>query len=381
MLKKYFTPRGVIRRLAGTKLIAMEMPDHKDYVQHTSRDLICDPLFQQWVIAPTAELDAFWDELGRRYPATVTPVAEAKKLLSGLSFKVEEPGDAIAISSFNKVAAQLGWQAGAPEQMAEARSTPVRVRNLRRRTWYAVAAAAAVIAIVLLVADRSSAPGADKVSHETAYGNKKEVKLPDGSVVVLNARSTIEFSDNWAKQPVREVWLKGEGYFQVTKQLVARSQTPQAFRVHTDNLVVEVLGTSFDIRERRGVTEVVLETGKIELHFNNPAHQPITMQPGDRVVYDPALQQPARDTANATDFSAWKHNKLILKDPTVGEIIRYLEDNYGKKIILEDPRMAQKAITGPIFYDNLNDALFILSTVLNTQVIKQDSIIILRPRN
>ncbi|WP_276482959.1 FecR family protein [Paraflavitalea pollutisoli] len=353
----------------------METPDYKDYVQCTSRDLICDPLFQQWVIAPTAEADAFWGELVRRYPATQQPMEEAQQLLTSLSFRIDEPGDEIANSSFNQVAAQLGWLAGDREPVAAP------VRSIRRRMWWSAVAAAAVVAIMLLLVNRQSDADREKVAHQTSYGSKKQVTLPDGSVVVLNAHSTIEYPENWEGQPVREVRLTGEGYFQVTRQFVAGTKTPQAFKVQTDNLVVEVLGTSFDIRERRGITEVVLETGKIALHFNNPSHQAITMKPGDRVVYDPARQQPARDTANAKDFSAWKHNKLILKDPNVGEIIRYLEDNYGKKIILEDPRMAERAITGPIYYDNLNDALFILSTVLNTQVIKQDSIIVLRPRN
>lgn len=356
----------------------METPDYKDYVQCTSRDLICDPLFQQWVMVPTVAGDAFWEGLVRRYPATRVPVEEAKMLLTSLSFRIDAPGDEMANSSFNKVAAQLGWMPGNQEAIAEA---PAPVRSIRRRVWWSSVAAAAVIAILLLLVNRQPGADGEKIAHETAYGSKKQVTLPDGSVVVLNAHSAIEYPSNWEQLAVREVRLTGEGYFQVTKQLVAGTQAPQAFRVKTDNLVVEVLGTSFDIRERRGITEVVLETGRIALHFNNPAHKDITMQPGDRVVYDPARQEPARDTANAKDFSAWKHNRLILKDPNVGEIIRYLEDNYGKKIILEDPRMAERAITGPIYYDNLNDALFILSTVLNTQVIKQDSIIVLRPRN
>jgi len=251
-----------------------------------------------------------------------------------------------------------------------------------RSMWKIAAAAIVVGALLMIGLTWYSSSGKGQQLHETQYGKTSRVVLPDGSTVMLNAHSSLEYNGDWNTAEVREVWLKGEGYFSVKKAFRDGDvQRPQKFRVYTADLVVEVLGTSFDIRERRGVTEVVLGTGSIELVFRNPAHGTIRMKPGDRVVYDPRQQQQVlQDTASAADYSAWQQNRLILKNPTVREIARYLEDNFGYRIELEDQRMGNKIITGPILYDSLDDALFILSTVLNTQIIKKDSTIILRPR-
>ncbi len=104
------------------------------------------------------------------------------------------------------------------------------------------------------------------------------------------------------------------------------------------------------------------------------------MKPGDILAYSPAENKVVTETTSAEDFSAWKEKKLILNDPTAAEIVEYLEDNFGKKIILQNAELGKRKIEGPILLTNLGDALFILSTVLNTEIIRKDNTIIIRPR-
>lgn len=351
----------------------MEKRDYKDYEHCGSREFICDPFFQEWIVNPTAEQSDFWKEFLLRYPAAEEELRVARTFLQGITFREEFPDEAVVAASFEK-----HW-----EVIAAQSDQPERYEGGKKIRMWRIVAAAVVVGVLLTVGLTwyfSSDNG--RQLYETQYGQTRNVVLPDGSFVTLNAHSSLEYKGDWRADAVREVWLQGEGYFSVKKSLRDEDpQQPQQFRVHTADLVVEVLGTTFDIRERRGVTEVVLGSGSIELVFRNPAHGAIRMKPGDRVVYDPRQQQQVlRDTANAADYSAWQQNKLILKNPTVREIARYLEDNFGYRIELEDQQMGNKIITGPILYDSLDDALFILSTVLNTQIIKQDSTIILRPR-
>lgn len=347
----------------------MDIPDYKDYENASSGDLITDPFFQSWIIDPTTEKEAFWKDLLLQYPAAAESVQVARSFLQGIAFREELPAEEKAAASFER-----HWEAVTAAETTRARGAII--RKIVR-----IAAAALVVGILATVAITWFFAGDKQQLHQTAYGKTENILLPDGSSVTLNANSTLQYTGNWDKVAIREVWLKGEGFFEIKKRIVdGIAQAPQKFRVHTAELTVEVLGTSFDIRERRGVTEVVLASGSIELVFRNSAHPKIMMRPGDRVVYDARQQKLLQDTANAADFSAWKKNKLILKTPTVREIIKYLEDNFGHRILLEDQRMGNKTINGPILYDSLDDALFILSTVLNTQIIREDSTIILRPR-
>lgn len=349
--------------------IAMDIPDYSIYENSSSRDLIADPFFQSWIIEPTAEKEAFWQGFLLQHPAAAERVRVARTFLQGIGFKEVFPAE-------EQVAASFERHMTAVKEMESSQARRTLIRKIGRMAVAALVAGALVtLAITWFFA------GNKQQFHQTAYGKTAHIVLPDGSTVTLNANSTLQYTGNWNKTPVREVWLNGEGFFDIKKAFTgSKAQAPQRFRVHTTDMTVEVLGTSFDIRERRGITEVVLASGKIELIFRNPTHGRITMKPGDRVVYDAHRQQVLQDTANAADYSAWKQNKLILKTPTVNEIIHYLEDNFGYRIQLDDPRMGQKTINGPILYDSLDDALFILSTVLNTQIIRKDSTIILRPR-
>ncbi|MEJ7830749.1 MAG: DUF4974 domain-containing protein, partial [Segetibacter sp.] len=117
-----------------------------------------------------------------------------------------------------------------------------------------------------------------------------------------------------------------------------------------------------------------------KISFKDKRTKDIIMKPGDMLVYNPDDNKMKTTTASAENFSAWKEKKLILTDPTAAEIVEYLEDNFGKEIILENAELGKRKIEGPILLTNLNDALFILSTVLNTEIIKKDSTIIIRPK-
>ena len=178
------------------------------------------------------------------------------------------------------------------------------------------------------------------------------------------------------------MWLEGEAFFDV-KHLnynAKHIQPYERFIVHTKDLVVEVLGTSFNIRQRRGKTEVVLQTGKISISFNDKKHDGIMMSPGDIVTYNPTAEELLRTTTIPENYTAWRERKLLLNNPTVNEIVQYLEDNYGKKIVLDETQLGTRRIEGPILINNLDDALFILSTVLNVDIIKQDTTLFIRPR-
>lgn len=81
------------------------------------------------------------------------------------------------------------------------------------------------------------------------------VHLPDGSVVILNQNSSLEYN---TKFEARQVALDGEAFFQVQKEEVP-------FVVTTGNGQITVLGTSFNVKDSKDGLEVEVETGAVEL--------------------------------------------------------------------------------------------------------------------
>ena len=226
-------------------------------------------------------------------------------------------------------------------------------------TWYAVQPHAKANALSLMEEKRPS-----EVS--TQYGTRTKLLLPDGSSVWLNSGSRLSYDSSYGELN-REVSLTGEAFFDV-KHLDNdhKIENHERFVVHTENTVVEVLGTSFDIRERRGKTEISLQRGSIRVIFSKGGRQPVLMKPGDILLVDSAnVLHHTSNIEHAFNASSWKEKKLVLSNPSLSEIFKYLEDTYGKSFILEDPDLARKRLNGPILIDSLEDALFVMSTALN----------------
>ena len=75
---------------------------------------------------------------------------------------------------------------------------------------------------------------------KTERGEKSTIILPDGTNVILNSSSRLKYSNDYGKKN-RSVDLEGEAYFDVTRD------TKKEFIVHTNNLDIKVIGTSFNI--------------------------------------------------------------------------------------------------------------------------------------
>jgi ferric-dicitrate binding protein FerR (iron transport regulator) len=223
--------------------------------------------------------------------------------------------------------------------------------------------------------------GNEKMTVATRYGENKKVLLPDGSGIILNAHSTVQFAKDWNGNKPREIWLKGEAFIDVNHVNKNKNNIKlnERFLVHGEDFTIEVLGTSFNIRQRRGKTEIVLQTGRIKLMLkDNP--DPIILIPGDLVSYIPESNTVIKTRTNPENYSGWKEKKLLLNNPTLEEIVNYLEDNYGKDIVIENDILKKKQIEGIILLSNLNDAMFIISTVLNTDIIRKGDVILIRSK-
>ena len=336
------------------------------YASFTLSDFITDPFFQDWVIFPEGEAATFWGDWLERHPEKVEMIKEARMLLESVGFEEQLPTEEEVQQSLARAREIIATGSGRVVGLSVDRQRG----RIRRIGWAAAVIAGIGIATVIgyLSKDHRSA----ERSYATPYGELRTLYLPDSSKLVLNAHSSVRYAGSWRPGQVREVWLDGEGYFDV------RPDKAATFLVHTKDLVVEVLGTTFDIRNRRGKTEVVLETGRIRVRFAAGIHEDVMLAPGDRVIYDPAKTELAHTFTVPENYTSWKDKKLM--EPTVGEILDYLEDNYHKTFILEDPTLAGKKIGGVILLDNLNDALFALSTVLNVNIIQRKDTIILKKR-
>jgi transmembrane sensor len=213
-------------------------------------------------------------------------------------------------------------------------------------------------------------------TYATGYGETQLVELPDRSRVTLNANSQLKVSRLFNHSAVRRAWLSGEAFFHVQKQAGRKP-----FLVHTSDLVIEVLGTQFNVQQRRGKTSVVLNEGKVKLiPDNNTSLAPVLMQPGELVELSPAANklQLHKKKVKAERYSSWRKNKLFFEHTPLPEVTQRIEDLYGVSITLADAEMYEKKFTGTLPTDNLDIILRSLSRVYGLEVIRRQEQILLK---
>jgi ferric-dicitrate binding protein FerR (iron transport regulator) len=213
--------------------------------------------------------------------------------------------------------------------------------------------------------------------HSTAFGEIRTFRLPDGSLVTLNANSTIRYATDWQESGLREVWLEGEAFFSVV-----HTSKHEKFQVRTGSpMAVEVLGTEFNVKSRTSGTQVVLNSGKVKLTIGEQATpQQVLMVPGESVELAASEAGYVKKRVDPQQYSSWTKRKLIFKNTSVGYIKSLLEDNYGLTVVVPDSSLLGQQISGSVPSDNLDGLLFALQESFNYRIIRKNKQIILEEK-
>jgi transmembrane sensor len=307
---------------------------------------------QVWLAEPTNQPQAqvwmqrHWDTLA------ATPLAQQPA--------VQEPDYDVMLNSLHL---KLGF--GEPERYV-APAAP------RWRQWAAAAALAGTVAGGgwLLYSQRTTAP----LEIATAYGQVDTIKLPDGSEATLNGHSTLRYANSWAANKPREVWLDGEGYFSVKHQ-----PNNQRFVVHTRaGFAVEVLGTKFTVYRRRDQARVVLLSGKVRVDFDDQQRPDVILKPGELLETRDAQPLAAVHKAVRTaPYAAWKDAQLVLDETSIAELATRLQDTYGMEVVVSDPELAQRRMTGTVPVSDLDVLLLALQETFHLKATREAGRIVL----
>jgi len=258
------------------------------------------------------------------------------------------------------------------------------VRPVRSIPWGSLfTAAAAMIAVVFGIWYIGARTGSPQLSVlKTGYGEIKNILLPDSSVVILNANSSLRIQQEWKDGDSRQVWLEGEAYFQVQK----RASTRQKFVVHTRTLDVEVLGTKFNVNTRRQQSIVSLEEGKVRLSLHGDVlsvmekKSPMVLRPGQVVTMDESLQVRVNEDRDVAAHSGWSRNEFHFDNTSLREVARLIEDTYDYKMEARDTSLFRLSISGDLRAANVQELVKVLEVTLKLNMrIQNKTIYITNP--
>lgn len=207
-------------------------------------------------------------------------------------------------------------------------------------------------------------------------GQRGNVTLSDGTKVTLNAESKIILPDVF-RSDRREVTLEGEAYFDVTHN------PERPFIIHTDEAVVEVLGTSLDIRSYPSdeSVQVVVKEGSVSLKSKSDCLKRDTvLNAGERGQF--FISENRIEKYKVDDFElflGWTDGFLKFKDAPLHEVAGDLERKYNIEIRFDDQQLKDLRLTAELKSRTLQNNMDVISTSLGIKYKMEQQVVTFYP--
>jgi transmembrane sensor len=252
----------------------------------------------------------------------------------------------------------------------------VAINNERRKSRKIVRAILAIAATITLffafknvfVNNKTAIPvitketSIEEVNPIMAYHGKQLIHLPDGSTILLNENSSIEYNQNKFDDKTREVTLVGEAYFDINRN------EKKPFIVHTGKVQTKVLGTAFNINayNNSNKIEVTVTRGKVQVGDLEKVYGIIT--PNQQIKVNKATLGYQQKNVNAETVVEWKSKYLILDNINMEEAIALISQKYKVAITLSNDKIKNCRITASFLNDeDLDHILKVICSVIETE--------------
>ncbi|MDR6805765.1 ferric-dicitrate binding protein FerR (iron transport regulator) [Dyadobacter sp. BE34] len=351
----------------------------------TVEELATDESFRRWTMAPTPELDRYWQQWLQQNPDRAGVAARARELVQAVH---EVYKDDLSDDMLRHEIAEI-------TRIAEERKAEGRVPFYRRAVWRAAA-------VLLLTGGLS---WLYYTSHNTITPSGKEqeitlesemlvktnatememtVLLSDNSVATLAKGSSIRYPRQFTAQE-RRVYLTGEAFFDVAKN------PEQPFLVYTNETVTKVLGTSFRIKAFEGDnTEMVaVKTGRVSVYAkkeyetsqgSKPAG--VILNPNQQVVFnrkENKLEKAAMANPVLLAESAVQKDQ-VFDDRPVAEAFDALAKIYGINIVYQPETLSNCMISAQFNEENLKQRLNAICQAIDAGYDMEDGRVVIRSK-
>lgn len=250
------------------------------------------------------------------------------------------------------------------ERIAAEQIKPTRHFHLYR--WGQYAAVIVIVVATVVITKWVSPDPVQVVSPKMTefyvpYGECRQVDLPDGSSVWVNAGSLLVYPAEFTADS-RIVYLTGEARFEVAKD------PDKPFIVSTNYLDIRALGTVFSVEAYPGgqTTSATLEEGSVRVDTKQGEIVSSILKPDEQLVYSHQTRQISINKVEADGMSAWKDGYLIFEDASFEEVVAVLKRKYNVTINYDANKYRGRSYFVKFNPDeSVEDALLILSRLID----------------
>lgn len=287
------------------------------------------------------------------------PAADERTTAQWLAWTDEDSSHLMAFERVTELAGQLGRLGHVSRARLLAEFAPAAPAQ-RWRPWAAAAALVVLVgggAISWMVVSQQTTTQ----EYASAHAARRDLTLDDGSRVSLGGatRLTTRFSHDRRQVELAE----GEAYFDVVHN------EARPFVVRAGRLVIEDVGTVFDVRRTGDRVTIAMAEGKVRIFDNvSGTAQGLEAVAGDLVSYDP--QHPALrvTTTDPASVGTWRDARLEFDNEPLSVVVANINRYSAHPVRIVDEDLAPLTFTGTVRLDAIDDWLYALPQVLPLQV-------------
>lgn len=309
-----------------------------NYSNYEVEDFLHDDFFIGWVLNGTTEHQKFWDQWLLDNPDRKKAVESARQIISSINIKPLDNG--LNDDEVNAILANV--QGHYHDENAEPEARTLKIYQTQ---WFRVAAILLVFitAGLVFLKSHTNTPSSQLSRAEQADGyisitnnttESKLIRMDDGSLAVLKPGSGIKYPKSF--KAGREAYLSGEAFFEIHKNPAI------PFIVHSHEMAVKVMGTSFTVRSFSISKEfkVIVNTGKVlvyhqkEARKNEVPKEIVTLLPNQQVTYTSKLTLVKKETLPVplTLSTPVAQKEFTFDDTPLSEIINKIDKAYDVNI-------------------------------------------------
>lgn len=340
-----------------------------DYKSYTVEDFVLNKKFRSWVLKPSAEMNFYWEKVIKEHPEKIQEIKEAINITANIhefNYKVSPERSRTIWDYINKHTDQHVNEIEEHQKVIPLNSRAIVEGNIdrnRNRTqvflkYAAIITLILISTLVLYLTTNNHGTSEDiQVSEwvikKNPWGQKSTIFLSDGSEVILNAGSTLKYTENFSDTE-RALQLEGEAFFTVSKDSL------RPFRVYSNGVMTEALGTSFNVKAYpyEPIISVALATGKVQVTQLTGKRVPFTLEPGQQLEYDQENDHTLIAPFDSRETLSWKSGIIYFKNASEQQVFARLEQWYGVKFhINNSPHVKKWTYTAEFANKSLENVL------------------------
>jgi transmembrane sensor len=269
------------------------------------------------------------------------------------------------LASSRKIHENDAWQRFRQRIHPEQKKQAIVRRIGYRFPWMRMAA---MVAFVTLVTWLMTALFGNKTITVQSGQTTIASTLPDNSVVTLNKNASLTYPKRFSGEE-RDVTLRGEAFFNVTPD------KKKPFVVHVNDITVKVVGTSFNIKSIHGKTEVIVETGVVQVIHNNKV---VELKPKEKLVTGGADTAMQKEEVPDKLYNYYRSKEFVCNNTPLWKLAESLSEAYNKSITIEREELRNLRITTTFSNKPLDSILTVIEKTFDVKAERKNNQIILK---